>query len=81
MGWVSLPLSFLHLLTLKGGGIIAIAGRPWLLLYQLVYWAVMLALQIFYIQRGSKKLFMAFSLIAILSAPYSAYYFHALMGV
>jgi len=66
---------------MKGSGIIAVGGRPWLLLYQLGYWALMVTLQVLYIKNGARKALIVFTIIAILSAPYSAYYFSALMGI
>jgi len=81
MGWMSLPLSFLHLLQMKGNGIIPVGGRPWLLLYQLGYWMLMITLQVLYIKSRAKNSLIVFIIIAILSAPYSAYYFSALMGI
>ena len=81
LGFLALPLSFAHLLLNVGDGIISIAGRPILLVYELAYWIAMLGLQIFFVRTGRKIFLIPFIIIALLSAPYCAYYAFALIGI
>ncbi|MBL4806184.1 MAG: hypothetical protein JKY31_02725 [Rhodobacteraceae bacterium] len=76
---IALPTSFAHTLF-HDGAVLRIFGRP-LLALLVVYWGVMIGLQVIYIRKGHRKYLLIFAILAMISALRWMYYAVAMSGI
>ncbi len=81
-GFISLPLSMMHLLQNLGDqAIISVSGRPLLILFECIISLSVFSGIILFVYIGSKWLRWVSTAYMLIAAPYWGYYSFALMGV